>query len=232
MDKAAIRAAIWDRLDEEGIARFPFPPHGRIPNFDGATKAAGRLAERAWWHQAEVIKCNPDAPQRPLREQALAAGITVVMAEPRLRSSQPFIALDPGEIDDFADAATIAGATEHGTPLEPADIPPIDGIVAGSVAVDETGRRIGKGEGYSDLEFAVLLELGVIERSVPVATTVHDVQVRDGPLPTSTHDVPLDVIATPTVSIETTNRPARPSGIDWLLIDDKQRQAIPVLDRL
>ena len=33
----------WDTLRAEGVARFPFPPHGRIPNFAGAELAAARL---------------------------------------------------------------------------------------------------------------------------------------------------------------------------------------------
>jgi hypothetical protein len=51
----------------------------------------------------------------------------------------------------------------------------LDAIVCGSVAVTRDGRRCGKGEGYSDLEFAVLRELG--HPPVPVATTVHDLPV-------------------------------------------------------
>ena len=31
----------WDRLQDERIARFPFPPHWRIPNFAGAEAARG-----------------------------------------------------------------------------------------------------------------------------------------------------------------------------------------------
>jgi 5-formyltetrahydrofolate cyclo-ligase len=57
------------------------------------------------------------------------------------------------------------------------DMPRPDAIVCGSVAVTRDGRRCGKGEGYSDLEFAILRELG--HPPVPVATTVHDLQVVD-----------------------------------------------------
>src|ERR1700737_3314952 len=42
-DKSAARQWVWDRLSAEGVARFPFPPHGRIPNFAGAEVAAARL---------------------------------------------------------------------------------------------------------------------------------------------------------------------------------------------
>ena len=36
MNKQAICEAVWDHLESAGLARFPFPPHDRIPNFAGA----------------------------------------------------------------------------------------------------------------------------------------------------------------------------------------------------
>ncbi|NIS34221.1 MAG: 5-formyltetrahydrofolate cyclo-ligase, partial [Actinobacteria bacterium] len=59
----ALRERVWDDLEEAGVARFPFPPHGRIPNFAGAEAAADRLAETPEWAAADAIKANPDAPQ-------------------------------------------------------------------------------------------------------------------------------------------------------------------------
>jgi len=35
MDKQAVRETVWDAFEERGEARFPFPPHDRIPNFAG-----------------------------------------------------------------------------------------------------------------------------------------------------------------------------------------------------
>jgi 5-formyltetrahydrofolate cyclo-ligase len=29
-DKSAARQWVWDRLSAEGVARFPFPPHGPL----------------------------------------------------------------------------------------------------------------------------------------------------------------------------------------------------------
>lgn len=232
MDKDAFRQRVWDRFQEEGIARFPFPPHGRIPNFEGAQAVARQLTSVPWWEQAETIKCNPDAPQRPVREQALEAGKTVVMAQPRLRSHRPFIVLDPATIAEPAEAATIGGAEEHGMSVGRDQVPAIDGIVVGSVAVDTDGRRIGKGEGYSDLEFACLLELGAIKRSITVATTVHDTQMFDVELPAESHDVPLDYIATPTSTHQPSNRSKRPDGLEWALIDDEMSAEIPLLSEL
>ncbi|MFP4632530.1 MAG: 5-formyltetrahydrofolate cyclo-ligase, partial [Halobacteriales archaeon] len=70
-DKQAVREDVWDALEREGVARFPFPPHGRIPNFAGADAAAERLAETDEWRSADVLKANPDSPQLPVRRRAL-----------------------------------------------------------------------------------------------------------------------------------------------------------------
>lgn len=232
MGKESIRATVWDRLEAEGFARFPYPPHGRIPNFDGADEAANAIATLDAFVEATTMKCNPDAPQRPVRRRALAEGTVVYMAVPRLQAEHPFLELDPAEIDDLDHAATIGGAADLGRPVSLEDMPPIDAIVVGAVAVDEDGRRIGKGEGYSDLEFALLLEHDIIDRDVTVVTTVHPLQTFDEPLPADNHDVPVDIIGHPTTIKRARNRPNRPTGIDWQVLGDDLIESIPALEQL
>ena len=151
------------------MARFPFPPHGRIPNFAGAEVAAARLLDIEPWKSATAIKVNPDSPQRPLRAEALRRGITIFIPTPRLRGG--FKKLDPRRIppDKIEEAASLSRGDHWSEEVALADIPELDAIVCGSVAVTRDGRRCGKGEGYSDLEFAILRELG--HPPVPVATT-------------------------------------------------------------
>jgi 5-formyltetrahydrofolate cyclo-ligase len=48
----------------------------------------------------------------------------------------------------------------------------VDLVVYGSVAVSRQGARIGKGRGLSDLEFAFLVEAGVLRPDTILATTV------------------------------------------------------------
>jgi 5-formyltetrahydrofolate cyclo-ligase len=72
-DKSAARQWVWDRLSAEGVARFPFPPHGRIPNFAGAEVAAARLLNIEPWKSATAIKVNPDSPQRRCEPKRCAA---------------------------------------------------------------------------------------------------------------------------------------------------------------
>ena len=230
MDKQTLRESVWDHLQDSGEARFPFPPHGRIPNFAGADDAADRLVDLPEWADADTLKANPDAPQLPVRRRALAAGKSVYMAVPRLTDERCFYRLDPAELDDPDAAATVSGVADHADQVGPDAVEPIDLVVVGSVAVSTEGARVGKGEGYSDLEFAVLSELGLVDEDTTVVTTVHESQVREA-IAVDAHDVPLDVVITPERTIRTETQYRRPEGIDWAALDDERIEEIPVLDR-
>jgi hypothetical protein len=64
-----------------------------------------------------------------------------------------------------------------------AELQPVDLVVCGSVAVNHQGARVGKGGGFSDLEFALLVEAGLIDTDTVLATTVHPLQVLNEALP-------------------------------------------------
>jgi 5-formyltetrahydrofolate cyclo-ligase len=226
--KQALRERVWRALEESGEALFP-GAWGRIPNFRGAAEAARRLRQLPVWREARVLKCNPDLPQLPLRRAALQEGKVVYMAVPRLRQVECFLELDPARLGPRSGrAATIAGAFRYGRPVHPRDLPPIDLVVCGSVAVDREGGRIGKGGGYSDLEFAIAAHLGKVGPRTAIVTTVHPLQVLDGPLPMLPHDIPLDWIATPTEVIQCPRR-QRPAGVRWELLDADRLASMPVL---
>jgi 5-formyltetrahydrofolate cyclo-ligase len=232
--KQAIRERVWDRLETEGLARFPFPPHGRITNFEDAAAAAERalsLPELPTTDGA-AVKANPDAPQLPLRRGLLRRGTTVYMAVPRLRDPAPFVELDPAVVTDLEAAPTVSKMDRYGTQVHADAVPTLDAIVVGSVAVTHDGVRIGKGEGYSDLEFAVLAELGLADADTPVITTIHDEQLIEEDLDAERHDVPVDVICTPTQTIRTTPAVEKPTRLFWDSLEAKQVESMPVLERL
>jgi 5-formyltetrahydrofolate cyclo-ligase len=231
MDKQALRERVWDDLEESDTARFPFPPHGRIPNYAGADAAAERLAATDAWAAADTVKANPDAPQLPVRRAALRADKTVYVAVPRLADERPFLELDPADVADVDAATTVSGISEHGRPVAPEDVPAVDLVVSGSVAVTEAGARVGKGEGYSDLEFGLLSAFGAVDDDTTTATTVHGRQVVDETVPVAAHDVPMDFVVTPERVVQT-GAGGKPSGVDWDAVDAERRAEIPVLDRL
>jgi len=230
MSKDEWRQRIWRALEDSGAALFP-GARGRIPNFRGAKAAAEQLAATAEWKRARTLKCNPDSPQKFVRLLALKQGKIVYVAVPRLRELRCFLELDPKRISSTASAATIGGAAEQGRPVHPRDMPPIDLVVCGSVAIDRHGNRIGKGGGYSDLEFAIGRQLGFIGASTPIATTVHPIQLVAGPLPVTSHDFSVNLAATPEDVLRFERGP-RPRGIVRAHLMPSLIESVPILREL
>jgi 5-formyltetrahydrofolate cyclo-ligase len=231
--KAALRDEAWAALEEAGAARFPGAP-GRIPNFVGAERAAERLRRTDAWKRARTVKANPDSPQWPVRQRALEDGKVVYMAVPRLAGEDPFFLLDPASIDDSPRrASSIKGASRHARTVAVNQLKPVDLVVTGCVAVSRDGARLGKGGGFSDLEYAVAREAGLIGEDTPVVTTVHPTQlVRSGRIPMTGHDIPVDLIVTPDRVFETRPTFDRPAGIAWEDLTADKIDAIPLLGRL
>ncbi|WP_030905713.1 5-formyltetrahydrofolate cyclo-ligase [Streptomyces sp. NRRL F-5126] len=227
-EKQQVREHVWDVLDAEGVTHDD-TVHGRIPNFKGSQEAAARLAELPAWKDAAVIKSVPDKAQLPVRALALSEGKTVFMAVPKLADLHPFYLLDPAALTvPPAEAASSRVAADIAPKVGVDSLRPVDMVVLGSVAVNRAGVRIGKGAGYSDLEFAFLTEAGLIGEHTIVVTTVHGLQVLDDDLPATAHDVGVDVIVTPERTISCA-APHRPSGLVWDHLDSRKIASIPVL---
>ncbi|HJK90210.1 MAG TPA: 5-formyltetrahydrofolate cyclo-ligase [Polyangiaceae bacterium LLY-WYZ-15_(1-7)] len=224
--KAALREAGWQAIRDAGAKRFP-GVEGRIPNFVGAEAAATRLSQTPEWEAAEALKCNPDAPQRPVRHAALKAGKRVYMAVPRLRETKPFLLLDPARLDDPWRASSIRGAGEVGVPVGLEEVEPLALIVTGCVVIGARGERVGKGGGYSDLEWGVLADAGKVGEGTVIASTAHACQ-RVEAAPREAWDIALDLLATPE-ALHRFARLPRPPGILWDALDPERRAAIPVL---
>ena len=231
--KDQVRKAVWKAMDREGVSRFP-GAEGRIPNFAGAKLAAQKLAAHRLWKRARVVKVNPDSPQTHARRLALEEGKSLIMAVPRLRDAHPFRLLDPRKLSakQMREAATIKGALRHGKVVALEEIPEVDFVLCGSVAVNLTGARLGKGGGFSDLEYGLLIEEGKIDEHTVIATTVHPIQILREHLPVTDHDLPVDMIATPRAVIEVERVLQRPRGILWDHLQPPQIHEIPVLERM
>lgn len=151
------------------------------------------------------------------------------MPTPRLRSG--FRRLDPQRIpaEYRARAASLSQGERWSEPVPLDKLPQLDLVVTGSAAVTRRGHRCGKGHGYADLEYAILLELG--HAPVPVATTVHPLQIV-AHFPAAPHDLPVSLITTPDERIEVDDPPGAPAGIDWAGLPANAFQEMPVLKRL
>lgn len=227
--KAEIRKAIWHLLAQHGAVRFP-SPHGRIPNFVGADRAARLLRELTVWRKAHVIKLSADAPHLPIRRAALADGKIVYMAVPRLTAEKCFVELDPQKLGSRALSTTsMRGALKYGRLVSPREMRHTDLIICGSVAASRDGARLGKGGGFSDLEYGLLREEGKVRELTPIITTIHPLQMILHKIPMFPHDLPVDFVITPTEVIATRAVYPRPRGIYWDLLRDMKINAIPIL---
>ncbi|MGB9805531.1 MAG: 5-formyltetrahydrofolate cyclo-ligase [Thermoproteota archaeon] len=229
-EKEEIRNKIWKLLEDKKVAAFPLPVKNRIPNFVGSKEAARKLTELKIWKDSKTIAVNPDAPQKPIREIALEEGKTLVMSTPRLQKG--FLLIEPKQTLDFGLASTIKGAFKFGKLVSLEEIPLIDLFVVGSVAVNLEGLRIGKGEGYSEIEWALLRTKNKVNENVPIVTTVHELQVVDINFSYMLYDLPLDVIVTPRRVIWIKRKIKKPDKIYWDLMDENKIKEISVLRKL
>lgn len=228
--KKRIREQTWKYLEDHDIARFPRPVYNRIPNFVGAEEAASKIRKLIEFSKAEVVKVNPDSPQIHVRQIVLEERKTLLMPTPRL--SGGFLRLEWKRIKgSIGRAVSISGAFKFGRKTSLSKLPSIDLVVAGSVAVSLKGGRVGKGEGYSELEYGILRERKLVNDDVKIVTTVHDCQVV-GTFPLKKHDIPVDYILTPTRVHETNPVTPKPTGIYWELVTEEMLRSMPILKEL
>ncbi|XP_027357682.1 5-formyltetrahydrofolate cyclo-ligase-like protein COG0212 isoform X3 [Abrus precatorius] len=163
-------------------------------------------------------------------------GASLAADKPRLRTGF-FSALESNmlTLDTMKEACTSVGVAKYGRPIGLDEKIKVDLIVIGSVAVDpSTGARLGKGEGFAELEYGMLRYMGAIDDSTPVVTSVHDCQLVDD-IPVEKlliHDVPVDIICTPTEVIFTHTSIPKPQGIYWDKLSPEKLGQIRVLREL
>ncbi|MGW6022155.1 5-formyltetrahydrofolate cyclo-ligase [Streptomyces sp. NPDC055099] len=225
--KQAVRERVWRRLIDGGGA--PADSYGKIPGFYGTEGTAVQLAGLDEWQRAATVKANPDWAQLPVRVRALKDGKRVYMAVPRMASAEPFYLLDPRALGMPPEAAAEKqGAAEVAPRVGVQEVAPIDIVVCGSVAVNRSGARIGKGAGYSDLEVALLVEAGLVTEKTIIVAPVHELQVIEDDIPETEHDFSVDYIVTPDQVIHCPDR-RRPPGLVWDDLTPEKIAAIPVL---
>lgn len=233
--KGEIRSKVWKYLDNNKLTAL-FPAYRKISNFKGADAAGDLVATLDVFKNAKCVKVDPDKPLQQVRFVTLKAGKTLLVPTPRQRTGLLSKITPPADCDDetLIKCSTRQGVREGSSVnIELDEHVTIDLVVVGCVAVSTKGWRIGKGYGYSDLEYAMLASVGYVNPSVPVVTIVHDCQVLD--LPESLfdqHDVAVDFIVTPTRVIQCSGARPRPAGINWSLLAPERLDRIRILKRL
>jgi 5-formyltetrahydrofolate cyclo-ligase len=183
-----------------------------IPGFRGSDDAATRLLAEPAFLRANAVLISLDASLDAFRRRALGAGKVLVAAP--LAPGGPYRVVEPAAIPlaHQERAADRDGFPRfaRATPID--ELPALDLVVLGAIAVDVAGGRLGDG-GAQDLAYAALREAGKLSVKTPIATLVHPRQLVERPIPMSEGDVPVDFIFTPDSKVVTRTahpRPAQP----------------------
>ncbi|NXW42197.1 MTHSD protein, partial [Nyctiprogne leucopyga] len=233
-----VRQRVWDELEASGLADFPRPVHHRIPNFKGSHQACCSIKELDVFNRAREIKVDPDKPLEGVRLAVLQARKTLLVPTPRLRAGlfNKIVPPSGATKEILRMCATSQGIKEYSVPVGLDAKARVDLVVVGSVAVSEKGWRIGKGEGYADMEYAMMVSMGAVQEDTPVITIVHDCQVVDiAEELLDDHDLTVDYILTPTRIIKTNCKRPKPQGIIWHKATPKSYEMlekIPILKSL
>lgn len=135
----AWREQVWNTLMRESQCSYPLPPHGHHPNFKGARAAAGHLLRHPDVAALRVLVVGPERALYPLRKLALQSGVTLYVPHQK-KAGWYWRVTDPA-------GAKLSALPDCGEPALRPD--GAQGVVLGSVAVDEQGGRLGKGYGWA-----------------------------------------------------------------------------------
>ncbi|KAJ7995055.1 hypothetical protein DPEC_G00255920 [Dallia pectoralis] len=230
-----IREKVWDYIEAKNLANFPRPVHNRIPNFKGAHTACAKVSELQVFNETDEVKVDPDKPLEGARLAVLQARKTLLVPTPRLRTGlfNKIVPPEGASKEELRVCSTSQGVKEFSVPVGLDTKVQVDLLVVGSVAVSEKGYRIGKGEGFADMEYAMMLSMGAVKETTVVVTIVHDCQVLDIPEELiESHDLTVDYILTPTRVIKTDCQHPKPLGIIWTKLNVEMLEKIPVLRKL
>ena len=194
--KEEVREAVWAYMEINDLVDIPRPCRGLVPNFGGAQAAARLLANLPEWERAGVVFTTPDASLHHVHCEILRAGKTLLVAAPCLTG---FCLLSGVSPDKVFEATSMEGFSLYGrsVSIDPF-LPRVDLFIAGAVAVDKRGNRIGKGNGsHGDREDELLSHARLIGHETPRIALVHDVQVFDNFSHLMTeNDRPVSIIVT------------------------------------
>lgn len=168
-----------------------------------------------------LIFVTPDNCLESLRYELLKSGIPFLITTYGIRRG--FYILDPNNIPSemYAYSSTLDGMERYGKHVSLSDLKNLKVyvplMITGTGAINDKGIRFGKGHGYFDLEWGMLLSIGCIDvENTKCVAVVHDVQLLTGvELKPEIFDTVCDYIVTNSKLIEVENAKKPTCGILW-----------------
>lgn len=206
-----------------------------VPDFEGSAKAHTRLRELEAYQRATTVFIAPDNSLNGMIESALSESRRVLI--PTYAMRRGIVLLEPERIaeTDRAFAATLDGLERFGRALsldELRALGRIDLVVTGGHAFTLAGVHVGTGEAHLDIEWGILVELGLVDAETPVIGVAHPLQLVDIDLKPKALDISVDAVATPERIIEVSPRFPRPTGIAWSSLREERIASTAYLGEL
>jgi 5-formyltetrahydrofolate cyclo-ligase len=215
-----VRWLVWDRLVEVARpdSRFDMDVSRFVPDFEGRERCDIQVQDLPDYAQAAVVFIAPDNSLEALRLDALRQGKRLVVPTFGLRRG--LVALDGARLSpaDMALAATLDGMERLGTVLTLHDLrqlEPVGVVLTGAVAVTRQGLHFGGGDGYFDLEWALLRHCGLASPTTAVVAVIHSCQLLDVDVRPGHHDAVADLIITPEGAVAPASVLPKPDGLRW-----------------
>jgi 5-formyltetrahydrofolate cyclo-ligase len=236
--KSSVRERVFTELRKVAYpdSRFHYDFAEFITDFKDSHRAIDRLMTHHFYRSASILFITPDNCLEQLRYRTLLDGKRILMTSYSIKRG--FWLLDPNVFspDKYLYASTLDGMERFATHVTleeiKRDLPCIDYMITGTGAINEKGIRFGKGHGFFDAEWGMLYRIGAISSATPSAAVVHDCQVLQETLHPEVFDTVVDVIFTPTRTLNV-SAPHKPTcGILWDLLDPHMLDTIPPLQEL
>jgi 5-formyltetrahydrofolate cyclo-ligase len=238
LSKEVIRKQVWNdlRYVARPDSRFHWNFAEFIADYEGSDVCAQRIRALPAWQVSNLMFITPDNNLEDLRRIAMEDGKQFVMSTYGIARS--FLYIDPLLIpaERYGWASTLDGMDRFGKPIGLIDLTALgrfDLLVTGAAVISTNGIRFGKGHGYFDLEWAMFSETRCLSGDPLVVCAVHDCQVVDLDLVGSEFDTHVDLIVTPTRTIEIpAEHGHQPGRVVWEHLEPGMVERIPPLQEL
>lgn len=240
-------AAVYQQLLRHALpdSRFNYDFLQSTPDFRGSEDAVNRVAELQCYKDAKTVLVTSDNSCEGIRHRALRDGKKVVVGTYRLRRG--FVVLDSKSIAEsrLEAAASLDGMEKPGigrrldlSQLRDEGIK-IDVCVLGGLVFNEQGVVVWEGSALFEVQWALLQDLKVLNRSALVVAVAHECQVVDEAQHNldqikadQSGEVQCDFVITPERVLEVKGAVKPSGGVDFTKVDPEALNNIPPLQEL
>jgi 5-formyltetrahydrofolate cyclo-ligase len=240
-------AAVYQQLLRHALpdSRFNYDFLQSAPDFRGSEDAVNRVAELQCYKDAKTVLVTSDNSCEGIRHRALRDGKKVVVGTYRLRRG--FVVLDSKSIAEsrLEAAASLDGMEKPGigrrldlSQLRDEGIK-IDVCVLGGLVFNEQGVVVWEGSALFEVQWALLQDLKVLNRSALVVAVAHECQVVDEAQHNldqikadQSGEVQCDFVITPERVLEVKGAVKPSGGVDFTKVDPEALNNIPPLQEL